>query len=95
MKGWSTAKRTKVVCTIGPASASPEVIEAMLREGMDVARLNFSHGTREEHARVARTVREVSERVGRPVAVLGDLAGGSASGGWRRARSSRRARPSS
>ena len=73
--GFATAKRTKIVCTIGPASASPAILEAMVREGMDVARLNFSHGTREEHARVARAVREVSEKVGRPVAVLGDLAG--------------------
>ncbi|HKZ48959.1 MAG TPA: pyruvate kinase [Thermoplasmata archaeon] len=75
MKGWSRAKRTKIVCTLGPASSTPRVVEAMIREGMDVARLNFSHGTRAEHARVARLVRRLSDRVGRPVAVLGDLAG--------------------
>ena len=72
---FATAKRTKIVCTIGPVSSSPAVLEAMVREGMDVARLNFSHGTREEHARVARAVHGISEKVGKPVAVLGDLAG--------------------
>ena len=72
---FATAKRTKIVCTIGPVSSSPAVLEAMVCEGMDVARLNFSHGTREEHARVARTVHGISEKVGKPVAVLGDLAG--------------------
>jgi len=75
VKGWSTAKRTKVVCTIGPASESPRVLGALIREGMDVARLNFSHGTREEHGRTAHLVRRLAEREGRPVAVLGDLAG--------------------
>lgn len=75
VQGWSTAKRTKVVCTVGPASRSREVLEAMIRQGMDVARLNFSHGTREEHGRVAGLLRELSEEVGRPVAVLGDLEG--------------------
>ena len=75
MRGWSTAKRTKVVGTIGPASARSEVLEAMIRAGLDVARLNFSHGTREAHGRTAKLVRELSDRVGRPVAVLGDLAG--------------------
>ena len=75
MHGWSTAKRTKVVGTIGPASARPEILEAMIAAGLDVARLNFSHGTREAHAKTAKLVREISARAGRPVAVLGDLAG--------------------
>jgi len=75
VKGWSTAKRTKVVCTLGPASDSPRMIATLIREGMDVARLNFAHGDRAEHARTARLVRRIAEREGRPVAVLGDLAG--------------------
>lgn len=75
VKDWSTAKRTKIVCTIGPASASAEVLESMIGEGMDVARLNFSHGTPEEHRHTARLVRKLSDGAGRPVAVLGDLAG--------------------
>jgi pyruvate kinase len=75
VKGWASDKRTKIVCTIGPASSSPEVLEALILQGMDVVRLNFSHGTREEHARVAKEVREISARVGRPVAILGDLSG--------------------
>ena len=73
--GWLRGKRTKIVCTIGPASASPGILAAMVRAGMDVARLNFSHGTREEHVRTSRLVRRIAERQGRPVAVLADLEG--------------------
>jgi len=68
-------RKTKIVCTIGPASRSQEQIEALIRAGMDVARLNFSHGTREEHARVALAVRAAGARLGRPVAILQDLCG--------------------
>ncbi len=75
MKGWSTAKRTKIVCTIGPASSSPKLLRALILAGMDVARLNFSHGTLQEHGRVARDLRDISEEIGRPLAVLGDLSG--------------------
>jgi len=67
--------KTKVVCTIGPASRSPEILERLVRAGMDVARLNFSHGTQEEHGRVIAHLRRISRRLGRPVAVLQDLAG--------------------
>jgi pyruvate kinase len=68
-------RRTKIVCTIGPASSSPEVIEQLIQAGMDVARLNFSHGTREDHARVIARIREVSSRLRTPVAILQDLQG--------------------
>ncbi|NLC59558.1 MAG: pyruvate kinase [Armatimonadetes bacterium] len=68
-------RRTKIVCTIGPASDSPEVLEQLIAAGMDVARLNFSHGTHEEHARRIRIIRELSERLGKPVAILQDLSG--------------------
>ena len=68
-------RRTKIVATIGPASTDPEVLLAMVNAGMDVARLNFSHGTHELHAETARLVREASERAGRAVAILQDLPG--------------------
>ncbi|MGH7411502.1 MAG: pyruvate kinase, partial [Candidatus Methylomirabilis sp.] len=68
-------RKTKIVCTIGPASSKPEVIERLFDAGMDVARLNFSHGTWEEHRDVVRTVRELSAKKDRPVAILQDLQG--------------------
>ena len=68
-------RRTKIVATIGPASRDPEVLVRMVAAGMDVARLNFSHGTHEEHHEVAALVREAAGRAGRPVAILQDLPG--------------------
>ncbi len=68
-------RRTKIVATIGPASRDPEVLVRMVDAGMDVARLNFSHGTHEQHADTARLVREAAGRAGRPVAILQDLPG--------------------
>jgi pyruvate kinase len=68
-------RRTKIVATIGPASRDREVLLAMVDAGMDVARLNFSHGTADEHAETAERVREASVRAGRPVAILQDLPG--------------------
>jgi pyruvate kinase len=68
-------RRTKIVATIGPASREPEVLVRMVEAGLDVARLNFSHGTAEEHAEVARRVRDAATRAGRNVAVLQDLPG--------------------
>jgi pyruvate kinase len=67
--------RTKIVCTIGPAPRSPAVLERLIRAGMSVARLNFSHGTLEEHARVVSAVRDLADRLDRPVAILQDLPG--------------------
>jgi pyruvate kinase len=67
--------RTKVVCTLGPASSSPEVVLAMVRSGMDLARVNMSHGTHEDHRRSIEAVRAASAEVCRPVAVLVDLSG--------------------
>ncbi|AEB10769.1 pyruvate kinase [Marinithermus hydrothermalis] len=69
------SKRTKIVATIGPASRKPEVLEAILEAGVDVVRLNFSHGTPEDHRRTVEAVRELSERLGKTVAVLQDLQG--------------------
>src|SRR5215216_3802404 len=68
-------RSTKIVATIGPASKDPDVLEKMIAAGMDVARLNFAHGTSEQHAEIAAAVREGAERAGRDVAILGDLPG--------------------
>ena len=68
-------RHTKIVATIGPASRDPEVLVRMVDAGMDVARLNFSHGTAEEHAETTRRVREAANRAGREVAVMQDLPG--------------------
>src|SRR5207302_10128058 len=70
-----TERRTKIVCTLGPATHSPDAIAALVEAGMDVARLNFSHGTREEHAAVYGRVREASDAAGRAVGILVDLQG--------------------
>lgn len=68
-------RRTKIVCTIGPASASPSMLVRMMRAGMDVARLNFSHGTHAEHRQLARMVHAAAKKAGRHVAILQDLQG--------------------
>src|SRR5881394_364369 len=68
-------RRTKIVATIGPASRDREVLVRMVEAGMDVARLNFSHGSHEQHAETAEWVREAAGRAGRPVALLQDLPG--------------------
>ena len=68
-------RSTKIVATIGPASREPEVLVRMIEAGMDVARLNFSHGTPAEHAETITRIRDASSRAGRPVAVLQDLPG--------------------
>jgi pyruvate kinase len=67
--------RTKIVCTIGPATSSEEGIRSLLEAGMNVARLNFSHGTHEQHSDVIDNIRKVSAELKRPVAILGDLQG--------------------
>lgn len=67
--------RTKIVCTIGPASSDPAVLRAMVDAGMNVARINFSHGTHAGHAKVIAAVRAIAKETGRPVAILGDLQG--------------------
>ncbi|MBX9928421.1 MAG: pyruvate kinase, partial [Gemmatimonadaceae bacterium] len=67
--------RTKIVCTIGPASSSPDVLRELIEAGLDVARINFSHGTHADHARRIATIRGLAEDMGRSVAILGDLQG--------------------
>lgn len=68
-------RRTKIVATLGPASDREGVLEAMLKAGVDVVRLNFSHGTAEDHRARLKRVREIAEKLGRSVAALGDLQG--------------------
>jgi pyruvate kinase len=66
-------RRTKIVCTIGPASSTPNDIDQLVAAGMDAARLNFSHGSHAEHAERAQLVRDAQERAGRPLALIADL----------------------
>src|SRR4029453_10121882 len=68
-------RRTKIVCTIGPASSSAAELDRLVAAGLDVARLNFSHGTHEEHAEVIDRIREGEARWGRRIAILQDLQG--------------------
>ncbi|GAC1492015.1 MAG: hypothetical protein NVS1B9_13500 [Solirubrobacteraceae bacterium] len=68
-------RRTTIGATIGPASREPELLEALIRAGMDVARLNYSHGSPDEHAETVRRVRAAAQRAGRAVAILQDLPG--------------------
>jgi len=68
-------RRTKIVATIGPASSSADVLAALIEAGMDGARLNFSHGTHEDHGESARRIREAQSAAGRPLALIADLQG--------------------
>ena len=68
-------RRTKIVATLGPATSDPDTIEKMIFAGMDVARLNFSHGTADEHRERCRTVRRIAKKHDRYVAIMGDLQG--------------------
>ena len=68
-------RKTKIIATIGPASRDPEILEQLIVAGMDCARLNFSYGTLEEHAEVIQSVRQLSAKQGKRVAILQDLGG--------------------
>ena len=68
-------RRTKIVSTLGPATDDPQVLERLIVEGINVARLNFSHGCADDHRRRAQLVRQISTKLGRTVAILGDLQG--------------------
>ncbi len=70
-----TYRATKIVATLGPASSDPALLEEMIRAGVNVVRLNFSHGKAEDHVERARLVREAAERAGREVAIMADLQG--------------------
>src|SRR5262245_8830075 len=69
------AHKTKIVATIGPASESPVMLARLIRAGLDVARLNFSHGSPEKHAEVIQRIRDAARETGRRVAIMADLPG--------------------
>ena len=69
------SRRAKIVATVGPASASPEMLEALFLAGVDTFRLNFSHGAHEDHAKVHAAIRALEEKTGRPIGILMDLQG--------------------
>src|SRR4030043_1746804 len=68
-------RRTKIVCTIGPSTSSASMIKELLQAGMDVARINFSHGTHKEHASYIKTLRQAAKQAGVPLAIMQDLPG--------------------
>ncbi len=74
--------RTKIICTIGPASENPKIQVAMLKAGMDIARLNFSHGSHEHHRLLIKNLRLAAERKGKIIGILGDLQGPRIRIGW-------------
>src|SRR5262247_3112708 len=67
--------RTKVVCTLGPSTSTAQGIRQLVEAGMNVARINFSHGTHEQHAETIKIVRKLADELKAPVAILGDLQG--------------------
>jgi len=71
----SVRRKTKIVCTIGPASSSPERLKQLIEAGMDVARLNFSHGDHETHRQTLRNIRRLSSEMGKEIGILQDLGG--------------------
>jgi len=75
MQKSSETGKVKIVCTLGPSSNTPERIEALIRAGMDIARLNFSHGDHSFHRNLIQTIRAASQKVGKPVAIMQDLQG--------------------
>jgi pyruvate kinase len=68
-------RRTKIVATIGPASSSPEKLRSLIAGGLDVARINFSHGKADDHLKTIRLIRKISGQLKKPIAILGDLCG--------------------
>lgn len=68
-------RRAKIICTIGPSSNSPEMLRELMRAGMDVARLNFSHGSHEKHAANIQCIRQIAESEGRTICIMQDLQG--------------------
>ena len=73
--GFRSTRRTKLICTIGPASCAPEQLEALAMGGMNVARINMCHGTREWHMHVIRNVRNLNSQKGYSVAIMMDTEG--------------------
>ena len=70
-----TTRATKIVATLGPASSDPVLLEKIIQAGVNVVRLNFSHGQADDHVKLAGLVREAAQRAGREVAIMADLQG--------------------
>ncbi|MDO8735003.1 MAG: pyruvate kinase, partial [Elusimicrobiota bacterium] len=68
-------RKTKIICTMGPASEKPDIIEKMIKSGMDIARLNFSHGSYEQHRKYFHTIRKVSKKLHTNTGIMQDLQG--------------------
>ena len=68
-------RKTKIICTLGPSTDSPEILQAMMENGMDVARFNFSHGSHEEHQKKIDTIKKVRKALGLPIAIMLDTKG--------------------
>ena len=68
-------KKTKIIATMGPASSDKEILRQLFFEGVNVCRLNFSHGSHEDHAKTIQTIRELNDETGLNVAILADLQG--------------------
>jgi pyruvate kinase len=75
MRRENMIRKAKIVCTLGPASAEESVLSRMILAGMDVARLNFSHGNHEQHAAYIQAIRRLSDELDKPVTILQDLQG--------------------
>ena len=75
MKPEAIFRKTKIVCTLGPATSSSDMIIQLINSGMDVARLNFSHGNADQHRQTIHAVRSLSRRAGKEVGILQDLGG--------------------
>ena len=71
----SSRRKVKIVCTLGPSSRTEEAISALIHEGMDIARLNFSHGDHEFHKGTIAAIRAASKRLGKPIAIMQDVQG--------------------
>ncbi|HPU24303.1 MAG TPA: pyruvate kinase, partial [Candidatus Kapabacteria bacterium] len=69
------SRRTKIICTIGPATADVEKLVELIQNGMEIARLNFSHGTHQQHQEMFANIRRAEEISGKPIAVMQDLQG--------------------
>ena len=68
-------RRTKIICTVGPATSAPDRLQALVEAGMNMARLNFSHGAYEVHAQTAKHLRQISAEQQKPIAIMQDLCG--------------------
>ena len=74
-KLFDNSSKTKILCTLGPASESPDVLEAMMKTGMDAVRFNFSHGSHESHIERFNLIRETAKKLSKQISILCDIQG--------------------